>query len=347
MVSALPSGGQEKDKPMRLRLLFLVMLTGSLMACGGSDSSPSAPAADPPLDTGSGADAGGVPADDSMDDDPVADTDGILTELVSGLRTPRDLMFGPAGSELDDELFVVHFEGVEATWVQDVDSTPVQRRFENSLVGAMAVDLDTGGNFYFACLTPVMGANIGVVTVRTINSRVVDFQYSGIDGPVGVALDAAGGLFVFNRVAGTVVRIDFGDGAGPDQHGVQIIAENLLVTDEVLPAHLFVDASGRLLIAETAANRVLVWADGELETYADAGLNRPVGIAQLPSGNILVASYGDGALVEFDGGGALVRTIDTELGENRLQSVAVRGDGSVFVVDDDGGRGGLFRVNLP
>ncbi len=125
MVSALPSGGQEKDKPMRLRLLFLVMLTGSLMACGGSDSSPSAPAADPPLDTGSGADAGGVPADDSMDDDPVADASGILTELVSGLRTPRDLMFGPAGSELDDELFVVHFEGVEATWVQDVDSTPV------------------------------------------------------------------------------------------------------------------------------------------------------------------------------------------------------------------------------
>ncbi|HJP28925.1 MAG: hypothetical protein QF689_16400 [Candidatus Latescibacteria bacterium] len=114
---------------MRLRLLFLVMLTGSLMACGGSDSSPSAPAADPPLDTGSDtdadADAGEVPADGSMGDDPVADASGILTELVSGLRTPRDLMFGPAGSELDDELFVVHFEGVEATWVQDVDSTPV------------------------------------------------------------------------------------------------------------------------------------------------------------------------------------------------------------------------------
>ena len=64
-------------------------------------------------------------------------------------------------------------------------------------------------------------------------------------------------------------------------------------------------------------------------------------------GNILVANYGDGLLVELDAEGTLLLTVDTELGEQRLQSIAVRGDGAIFIVDDDGGFGSLYRVTLP
>ena len=105
----------------------------------------------------------------------------------------------------------------------------------------------------------------------------------------------------------------------------------------------------RLLIAETGANRVLGWVDEELDIFADAsvGLAQPVGVAALPSGNILVANHGDGMLVELDAKGAFQRTVDTELGDNRLLSVAVRSDGSVFIVDDEGGFGSLYRVMLP
>ena len=335
---------------MRRNPLLFACLAVALSGCGGDDSSPSAPVdADPP--PGPVADAGS--ADISDDDSPgggqAADSGDPLTELVSGLRSPRDLVFGPAGSELDDELFVVHFEGVEATWVRAVDSgTPVLQRFENSLVGAIAVDIDATGRFYFACLTPVMGASAGVITVRTLDSQVLDFQYTGVDRPSGVALDTDGGLFVFNRGTRSVVRIDFADGASADRHSVQIVAENLLVTDDILPSHLLVDGD-RLLITETGANRVLAWIDQELDVFADAsiGLNQPVGIAALPSGNILVANYGDGMLVELDAEGTLQRTVDTGLGESRLLSVAVRSDGSVFIVDDDGGFGSLYRVALP
>jgi hypothetical protein len=187
-----------------------------------------------------------------------------VTELVSGLTAPRDLTFGPAGSDLEDELFVVHFEGAEATWIQSVDSGPVQQRFENSLVGAIAVDMDPGGRFYFACLTPVIGGSRGVITVRDFDGSVPDFQYAGIDEPSGGAVDAKGGLFVFNRGSRSVVRIDFADGAASNRHGVEIIAENLAVSDKILPSHLLVDGSGRLLIAETAADRVLIWAEEEI-----------------------------------------------------------------------------------
>ncbi len=120
------------------------------------------------------------------------------------------------------------------------------------------------------------------------------------------------------------------------------------VTDDILPSHLLVDGD-RLLIAETGANRVLAWVDEELDIFADAsvGLAQPVGIAALPSGNIFVANHGNGMLVELDAKGAFQRTVHTKLGDNRLLSVAVRSDGSVFIVDDKGGFGSLYRVMLP
>lgn len=258
---------------MRRNPLLFAFLVIALCACGGDDSSPSAPADSDPSTRRyrSTLDSADVPDDESPGDGQAPGSGDPLTELVSGLRSPRDLVFGPTGSGLEDELFVVHFDGVEATWVQAVDSKPVLQRFENSLVGASA-----------------------------------------------------------------------------DRHGVQIVAENLLVTDDILPSYLLVDGD-RLLIAETGANRVLAWVDEELDIFADAsvGLAQPVGVAALPSGNILVANHGDGMLVELDAKGAFQRTVDTELGDNRLLSVAVRSDGSVFIVDDEGGFGSLYRVMLP
>lgn len=179
---------------LRHNLLHLLLLVAVLSACGDSDSNPAAPVATPgtnesPTQT--------TPPD--ADAETAAETTEVLTERVAGLRSLRDLTFGPTDSGLDDELFVVHFEGVEATWVQAVDSTPVLRRFKNSLVGAIALDMDRNGRFYFACLTPVMDASRGVITVRTIGSQVADFQYTGVSEPSGVALDANGDLFVFNR----------------------------------------------------------------------------------------------------------------------------------------------------
>ena len=129
---------------MRRNPLLFAFLVIALCACGGDDSSPSAPADSDPSTRRyrSTLDSADVPDDESPGDGQAPGSGDPLTELVSGLRSPRDLVFGPTGSGLEDELFVVHFDGVEATWVQAVDSKPVLQRFENSLVGAIAVDID-------------------------------------------------------------------------------------------------------------------------------------------------------------------------------------------------------------
>ncbi len=333
---------------MTIRALLLILTCLLLTACGGDGGG-----ANP-----SGPDAG-VPSDSDTNGTGSADTDGgdglsapaeNLVELVSDLATPRDLIFGPPGSGLDDELFVVSFLGAEATWVRNFgESTQSLQPFQGSLVGAMAVDMDSEGRFYFACMTPVMGAFVGVVTVRGIDNSVTDFQYRGLSEPTGVALDRQGGLFVFNRTTGSVVRLDLSDGAGADNHAVTTIAEGLQVTDEVLPNHLFVDEAGRLLICETGAGRLLVYDDGELATLAgpDQGLDRPVSLVQLSSGHYLVANNGNGHLVELDAEGIRVSTIDTGLDSGRLQAVATNADGAIYIVDDTNGVGSVYLVETP
>lgn len=334
---------------MTIRALLLTLTCVLLTACGGDGgggASPSGPAAGVPSDTdtngtGSGDTGGG--------DGPSGPADNLI-ELVSGLATPRDLIFGPPGSGLDDELFVVSFLGAEATWVRNFgQSTQSLQPSQGSLVGAIAVDMDSQGRFYFACMTPVMGAFVGVVTVRGIDNTVTDFQYRGLGEPTGVALNGEGGLFVFNRSDGSVVRLDLSDGAGADNHAVTTIAEGLQVTDEVLPNHLLVDEAGRLLICETGAGRLLVYEDGEVLTLAgpDQGLDRPVSLVQLKSGNYLVANNGNGHLVELDAEGIRVSTIDTGLGSGRLQAVATDADGAIHIVDDTDGVGSVYLVEIP
>lgn len=325
---------------------------------GGSDDSGTSPGGPPPESPGDSGDlSGGQPAGDSGDGgdlaggQPAEGPAGLsLAKRVGDLRTPRDLIFGPFGSSLVDELFVVHFEGFEATWVRSFEtSSQSLQPIQNSLVGAIAVDIDADARFFFACLTPVMGASVGVVTVRRFDSSVDDFQYRGVDGPIGLALDSQGGLFVANRDSRSVVRIDFADGAPPDGHGFELIAPDLQFAEGELPAHLLVDPDDRLFICETDAHQIRTWsAEDGLQTFAtaDQGLARPVGIARLPGGSLLVTNHGDGSIVELNADGSLMRRIDTGLGAGVLYGIAARGDGRIYVVSDRDGSGSLYQVDL-
>ena len=342
------------------KLLAVAIAVVSLLACGSDEggSTPTAPAADR-VDGNTEED--GAPEDGPGDLDPQTGDDDPAVEdepaddaaaapaikVVGGLTSVRDLIFGPAGSGIDDELFVVHFTGVEATWVRNFgDQNQSLQRIQNSLVGAIAVDIDSAGRFYFACLSPVMGDNIGVITVREFDSSVSDFQYIGVSGPTGVALNADENLFVFNRVAGSVSRLDFSDGSGPDQHAVEVIAGNLIPGPEELPNHMAVDQQGRLFICETGANRLQVWDSFEgLRVFAE-DLDLPVGVALRPDGRVLVSNHGDGKVAEFDAEGTSLRRVDTELGGGRIYGIAVRGDDSVFIAEDSGSSGGVWRIDM-
>ncbi len=273
----------------------------------------------------------------------------ILVEVAANLRSPRDLVFGPLGSPYADELFAVNFVGVEAVWIKNLETeAQVAQPIQNSLAGAIAGEMDGAGRFFFACATPTMGGNQGVITVRTVAGQVEDFQYAGVSTPTGVALDKAGRLYVANRSSNSITRLDFSDGARPDNHQFKVIAENLsFATAGLLPNHLLVDPAGRLFLCETGGNRVRTWTEEEgLRIFAgpDQGLNQPVGIARLGNGHILVTNHGDGSIVELDEQGFPLERIDTGLGQGQLYGIAVRSDSRIYVAAGDG-RGQVYRLN--
>ena len=354
-----------------------------LTACGGDDTSPAAPAtpADsnnqpatsddpvetptttPPDDTTTPPATNETPAETSSDNTttPIDDdatpvdsgvivdaSDDLLVEVVTNLLGPRAVIFGPPDSDLDDELFVVNFIGAEAAWVRAFGTDEQQvLGIQNSLVGAIAVALDQNGLFYFACLTPIMGANFGVVTVRDFNSQVSDFQYAGVSGPTGLAIDGQGRVYVANRQNGTISRVDFADGNAPGAHGAQTLAGDLSFGNEDLPNHLFLDAAENLYICETAANRIQVLSGNDLGVFASQGFNQPVGIAQRTNGNFIVSNHGNGTIVELNAEGEVVQIVDTGLGAEVLYGMTVRANGEIYVVADDRGDGSVFRVNMP
>jgi len=328
--------------------LLSLLLCLTLAACGGGGGSSPTVSADPP--SGSDLPDSSPPSPPPDSEIPPPTANNLLTEIVGNLQAPRDIIFGPADSELSDELFVVNFVGVEATWVRNfATDSPRLQPIQNSLVGAIAVDIDQSGRFFFACLTPIMGSNIGVVTVRRFDSSVDDFQYRGVSGPIGLALGPQGGLYVANRDARSVTRIDFADGASPDGHLFDTVAQDLQFDDGELPAHLLVNPDGRLFICETAANRIQTWTEEDgLQLFAtsDQKLNRPVGIARRPNGNLLITNHGDGRIVELNSQGALQNSFDTGLGADQLYGIAVRTDGQVYVVADRDGDGTLYRMEL-
>ena len=331
------------------RLLPHLLLSLLLVACGGGGSDgPTGPDASPSPTNPPAA------TDPTPDDNPPTNNSPPaelvdLTPVFAGRRGFRDLLFTPPDSPLPDELFVISFRGAEAIWVRNLGTdSPSGSPIQNSLFGAIAADMDADGLFYFACFTPVMDNNIGVITVRTLESQTIDFQYDGVSGPSGVALDGAGRLFVANTYNGTLSRIDFGDGATPDGHAVDQIAENLNFgpLGDQLPTHLTVDPQGRLFFCEPAASQVRVWSENDGLRIFSQGLFLPVGIAHRANGNLLVTNHGDDTIVELDLDAQVVQRRDTGLGGESLYGIAVRQDGGVYVVADEGSRSVVYRVDL-
>ncbi|NKB69163.1 MAG: hypothetical protein GKR89_19010 [Candidatus Latescibacteria bacterium] len=344
----------------RYRPIFFLLCI-LLAACSGSSdgpTSPNPPPVDniPPVDNTPPTDntppAETTPPVDNTPpagDAPSAATAVELTLVFSGRQGYRDLLFTPSDSPLPDELFVISFRGAEAIWVRNLDTdSPSGSPIQNSLFGAIAAAIDASGVFYFACFTPVMGSRIGVITVRTLESQTIDFQYNGVSGPSGVALDATGRLFVANTNNGTLSRIDFGDGATPDGHLVDQLAQNLNFgsLNEQLPTHLTVDPEGRLFFCEPAASQIRLWSeDNGLQIFAQ-GLAQPVGIARRANGNLLITNHGDGTIVEFNLDAQIVQRRDTGLGGDSLYGIAVRQDGGVYIVADESSGGMVYSVDM-
>ncbi|HTX01663.1 MAG TPA: fibronectin type III domain-containing protein, partial [Acidimicrobiales bacterium] len=154
--------------------------------------------------------------------------------------------------------------------------------------------------------------------------------------PVGVAVDAAGDLFVADTGNDDVLEYPVA-GGGPrrvDGHGLTGTGRSLSA-----PAAVAANASGQLYVADTGDGTVVrVNLADDLVTTVVSGLDEPDGIAVDTEGNVWIADSGSGELLELTPGGTL-RT--AARGLDAPDAVAVDSDDDVYVAEDDG----VFELN--
>ncbi|WP_432377399.1 hypothetical protein [Duganella sp. P38] len=224
------------------------------------------------------------------------------------------------------------------------------------------IAVDVAGNLYVADtgnnairkITPQ-----GVVSTLAGDGLPGDRDGKGasaqFNGPVGVAVDGAGVVYVtdtyndrIRRIAadGTVTTIAGGKRAGlADGPAAQALFDT--------PTGIAVNASGELFIADTANHAVRKLAtDGTVSTVAaasdderDSPLRSPVGLALTRDGFIYIASTAHGRVAQITPQGEVVVLQDVDHlaqpgygsdGSVRLYSprgIAVYKDGSLFVTD--------------
>jgi streptogramin lyase len=183
---------------------------------------------------------------------------------------------------------------------------------------------------------------VGVVTLAGGVSGLVNGQ--GLQAqfvyPSGVAVDAAGDVFVADAGANNIRKIssygavtnfsgDPNGGAGlTDGQGPAAQFSN--------PTDLVIDKSGNLYVADNG-NAVVrkIIPNGSVTTFATLPTGTPGGTALDGSGNLYVTDYGSN-IYEYDATGALVNTLNIPAAV-QLLGVAVDAGGNVYSSDASSG----------
>jgi sugar lactone lactonase YvrE len=155
------------------------------------------------------------------------------------------------------------------------------------------------------------------------------------DAP-GVAVDAAGDLFIADNVNERVVEVPAGGSAAiaiaPTANGVALL----------YPSDVKVDGAGDLFIADTNNHRVIeVPVGGGAAIAIDptangSGLSDPAALAVDGAGDLFIADYINSRVVEVPSGTGAPTAIDPTvngLGLNRVIGVTVDGAGDLFIGD--------------
>ena len=254
-----------------------------------------------------------------------------------------------------------------------------------SLLNPVGVAVDASGNLWIADtghqLIRKMGTNGFLTTV--VGNGTNGYAGDGgpainasLSNPAGVAVDAAGNLFIADAGNGFIRKVDTNGvittvaGGGNDYPGNGEAATNVSLS---LPSGVAVDAAGNLLIADTYDGLIRrVDHQGIITTVAgngtwgysgdggpatNASLNCPGGVAVDAAGNLYIADGNNsrvrkvganGIITTFAGGGATNPWEDqgraaTNASLNYPSSVAWDASGNLFIADANDEL--IFRVD--
>jgi len=199
-----------------------------------------------------------------------------------------------------------------------------------------------------------------------VPTSMVGTLVTGLSSPYGVALDAAGNIYIAdtfhnaikewtatNGVVSTLVSSGLATPAdvAVDLAGNVYIADDFhnaikewTVTNGIVstlvasglnqPNGLTVDASGNVYIADTFNNAIKKWtaANGAVTTLVSSGLSDPSELALDVAGNLYIADWANNAIREWMPANSTVITLVSS-GLNGPNSVAVDGSGNVYIAD--------------
>ena len=241
------------------------------------------------------------------------------------------------------------------------------------------VTVDGAGNVYFSAANSVFKLNgSGVLTLVAGNSRA-GFSGDGapavtaqLNGPQGVAVDAAGNIYIADTGNNRVRLVDphgiittFAGSGGTSPGGPGTFNDGGPAVNGLLhlPQGVAVDKSGNVYIADTGDNRICkVTPDGNINNFAgdslgsffgdtgnafSAELHGPSDVAVDSSGNVYIADTAnaairkvttDGLINSIAGNGTIGFSGDgaaaTTAGLLAPMSVAVDSSGNVFMVEN-------------
>jgi DNA-binding beta-propeller fold protein YncE len=188
-------------------------------------------------------------------------------------------------------------------------------------MGAVSL-FDSGGNpvatapIYGIGLAPAIAFGPGVQTTEPA---------SGLNHPVGVALDGAGDLFIASYGngtpgAGSLVKVTPG--------GVQTTVPT---SGLIGPINVAVDGAGDLFIVDYYGGQAVKVTPAGVQTTVASGLSNPVGIALDGAGDVFIGDGGHNRVVKVTPGG--VQTTVPVSGLNQPWGVAADAAGDVFIAD--------------
>lgn len=193
---------------------------------------------------------------------------------------------------------------------------------------------------------------------------------TGLSSPNGLAVDAAGNLYVADTANHAVKKWNLSDGSvstlissglnSPRAVALDALG-NVYVTDtgnglikkwdatsgavSILvssgissPWGIAVDGRGNVYYSDTGADTLQKWsaADGVISTLVSSGLNDPKGIAVDAAGSLYIADSGGNAVRKWNAAGSNVTTLVSS-DSGQPVAVAVDGSGNVFIADTGSG----------
>lgn len=238
-------------------------------------------------------------------------------------------------------------------------------------LGPRDIDVDASGNLYIADafnnrirkITPTgtVSTIAGDGTRGSADGNGVSAQF---DGPSGIAVDAAGNMYVADNINHRIRKITPTGTVSTLAGDTSTVGSSLGSTDEVGPEARFnvpngiaVDAAGNVYVADTGNNRIRkITPDGTVSTLAGsssgftdgvgtaARFNDPAGIALDAGGNIYVADSDNNRIrkitstgtVSTVAGGTLQGFTDGSSTTARFHSpsgIAVDAAGTIYVAD--------------